>query len=75
MARTLPRLPCYIEGLGLYDRFMRMPDYYLAFCEGAFLDGHISDFQLLPTRNCSKWPLFQESGDLSENRQACASFP
>jgi len=49
-----------VKALGFDDRFMRMWDYYLAFCEGAFLERHISDFQLLLTRNYNPGPLFQE---------------
>ena len=49
-----------VEALGFDDRFIRMWDYYLAFCEGAFLERHISDFQLLLTKNYNPGPLFQE---------------
>ncbi|HKA00434.1 MAG TPA: cyclopropane-fatty-acyl-phospholipid synthase family protein [Candidatus Solibacter sp.] len=33
--------------LGFDDRFVRMWDYYLAYCGGAFLERHISDVQLV----------------------------
>jgi cyclopropane-fatty-acyl-phospholipid synthase len=49
-----------VEALGFDDRFMRMWDYYLAFCEGAFLERHISDFQLLLTKSYNPRALFQE---------------
>lgn len=49
-----------VKVLGFDDRFVRMWDYYLAFCEGAFLERHISDFQLLLTKNYNPGPLFQE---------------
>ncbi len=49
-----------VKALGFDDRFIRMWDYYLAFCEGAFLERHISDFQLLLTKNYNPQPLFQE---------------
>lgn len=39
-----------VRGLGFDDRFLRMWDYYLAYCEGAFLERHISDVQLLFTK-------------------------
>jgi cyclopropane-fatty-acyl-phospholipid synthase len=49
-----------VEALGFDDRFMRMWDYYLAFCEGAFLERHISDIQLLLTKSYNPRALFQE---------------
>ena len=49
-----------VKALGFDDRFIRMWDYYLAFCEGAFLERHISDFQLLLTKNYNPRSLFQE---------------
>jgi cyclopropane-fatty-acyl-phospholipid synthase len=36
-----------VRKLGFDDRFMRMWDYYLAYCGGAFLERHISDVQLM----------------------------
>jgi cyclopropane-fatty-acyl-phospholipid synthase len=49
-----------VKALGFEDRFIRMWDYYLAFCEGAFLERHISDVQLLLTKNYNSRILFQE---------------
>ena len=49
-----------VRALGFDDRFVRMWEYYLAFCEAAFLERHISDFQLLLTKNYSPRSLFQE---------------
>ena len=49
-----------IRRLGFDARFMRMWDYYLASCEGAFLERHIGDFQLLLTKNHSPRKLFGE---------------
>jgi cyclopropane-fatty-acyl-phospholipid synthase len=49
-----------VKGLGFDDRFIRMWDYYLAFCEGAFHERHIGDFQLLLTKNYNPRLLFQE---------------
>jgi hypothetical protein len=51
-----PALP----GLGFDEQFGRMWDYYLAFCEGAFIERHISDFQLVFTRNHNPAPLMDE---------------
>jgi cyclopropane-fatty-acyl-phospholipid synthase len=36
-----------IRALGFDDRFKRLWDMYLRYCEGAFLERHISDVQLL----------------------------
>jgi cyclopropane-fatty-acyl-phospholipid synthase len=49
-----------VRALGFDDRFVRMWDYYLAYCEGAFLERHIGDFQLLLTKNHNPRVLFQE---------------
>ncbi len=49
-----------VRALGFDDRFVRMWDYYLAYCEGAFLERHIGDFQLLLTKNHSPRKLFGE---------------
>jgi cyclopropane-fatty-acyl-phospholipid synthase len=60
-----------VKALGFDDRFVRMWDYYLAFCEGAFRERHISDFQLLLTKNYNPRPLFQQPWRLTQepNRQ------
>jgi cyclopropane-fatty-acyl-phospholipid synthase len=36
-----------VRDLGFDDRFIRMWDYYLAYCEGAFLERYIGDVQLM----------------------------
>jgi cyclopropane-fatty-acyl-phospholipid synthase len=36
-----------VRALGFDERFIRMWDYYLGYCEGAFLERHVSDFQLM----------------------------
>ncbi len=36
-----------IRSLGFDDRFKRLWDMYLGYCEGAFLERHISDVQLI----------------------------
>ena len=36
-----------VRRLGFDERFVRMWDYYLAYCEGAFLERYISDAQLV----------------------------
>lgn len=49
-----------VRAQGFDDRFLRMWDYYLAYCEGAFLERHIGDFQLLLTKTHSPRTLFGE---------------
>jgi cyclopropane-fatty-acyl-phospholipid synthase len=49
-----------VRELGFDDRFIRMWDYYLAYCEGAFLERHVGDFQLLLTKNHNPRTLVQE---------------
>ena len=49
-----------VRALGFDERFIRMWDYYLSYCEGAFLERHIGDFQLLLTKNHSPRTLFGE---------------
>jgi len=39
-----------VNRLGFDDRFCRLWDYYLAYCEGAFRERHISDVQLMLTK-------------------------
>ncbi len=42
-----------VRRLGYDKRFIRMWDFYLAYCEGAFRERYISDFQLLLRKNTS----------------------
>jgi cyclopropane-fatty-acyl-phospholipid synthase len=44
--RFLDRL-AEVRRLGFDERFIRMWDYYLAYCEGAFREGYIGDVQLV----------------------------
>lgn len=60
-----------VRALGFDDRFIRMWDYYLAYCEGAFLERHIGDFQLLLTKNHSPRKLFGEPW----GKEQCANDP
>jgi cyclopropane-fatty-acyl-phospholipid synthase len=50
------------RGLGLDQRFIRMWDLYLAFCEAAFAERHISDVQLLLTRGYHDVPYDGDPG-------------
>jgi cyclopropane-fatty-acyl-phospholipid synthase len=49
-----------VRKLGFDDRFIRMWDFYLAYCEGAFLERHISDFQFLMTKSYAQRALLNE---------------
>jgi cyclopropane-fatty-acyl-phospholipid synthase len=49
-----------VKELGFGERFIRMWDYYLGFCEAAFRERHIGVMQLLLTKNHNPNPLFQE---------------
>ncbi len=55
--RFLDRLP-EVREQGFDDRFVRMWDYYLAYCEGAFREGYIGDVQLVLTKVANPKPLF-----------------
>jgi cyclopropane-fatty-acyl-phospholipid synthase len=43
-----------VRALGFDDRFIRMWDYYLAYCEGGFQERHISDVQIVLAKTHSK---------------------
>lgn len=49
-----------VRALGFDERFCRMWDYYLAYCEGAFRERRISDVQLMLTKNGNPTSLFGE---------------
>ena len=62
-----------VLALGFDQRFLRMWDYYLAYCEGAFLERHISDVQLVLTKVGNPRPLMGEpwgTRDVAELREA-----
>jgi cyclopropane-fatty-acyl-phospholipid synthase len=60
-----------VQGLGFDDKFCRMWDYYLAYCEGAFRERHISDVQLLLTKNAN--PAILHGEPWNQNRESEAS--
>lgn len=62
--RFLARLE-EVRGQGFDDRFIRMWDLYLAYCEVAFRERHIGDVQLLLAKTPSLRPLFDEPGRAS----------
>lgn len=45
-----------VRALGFDDRFIRMWEYYLAYCEGAFLARHVGDVQALLTKPLCRMP-------------------
>src|SRR5208283_1378932 len=49
-----------VRGLGFDDRFARMWDYYLVYCEGAFCERYISDVQLVLSKVTSGARLIYE---------------
>ncbi len=57
--RFLDRLP-EVRQLGFDERFVRMWDYYLAYCEGAFDERYISDVQLVLAKVTSGVHLMKE---------------
>lgn len=59
-----------VRELGFDERFCRMWDYYLAYCEGAFRERRISDVQLMLTKNANPKSLFGEPWtDTTENHK------
>lgn len=55
-----------VRGLGYDERFIRMWDYYLAYCEGAFRARHVGDVQALFVKPMCRFP---SPGD-EESRRA-----
>ncbi len=49
-----------VRRLGFDDRFIRMWDYYLAYCEAAFLERYISDVQLVISKVTNRNSLMNE---------------
>jgi len=45
-----------VRALGLDDRFIRMWEYYLSYCEGAFRARHVGDVQMLLTKPLYRGP-------------------
>ena len=58
-ARFLSRLD-EVRALGYDERFIRMWDLYLAYCEAAFAERHIGNVQLLLTKAGVRHGLFEE---------------
>src|SRR5258707_5783188 len=43
-----------VRKLGFDERFVRMWDYYLAYCEGAFQERHIGDVQIVLAKSAAR---------------------
>jgi cyclopropane-fatty-acyl-phospholipid synthase len=60
-----------VRQLGFDQRFLHMWDYYLAYCEGAFREGYISDVQLVLSKVTRETQLMNEP----EMEPACQERP
>lgn len=49
-----------VRAEGFDERFIRMWDLYLAFCEAAFLERHVGDVQLILTKAANRRVLYLE---------------
>jgi cyclopropane-fatty-acyl-phospholipid synthase len=58
-----------VRALGFDEPFCRTWDYYLAYCEGAFRERHISDVQLMLTKNSNVSSLQGEPWDAERAEQ------
>jgi len=61
-----------VRALGFDDRFLRMWDYYFAYCEAAFLERHIGDAQLLLAKPACR-TLFNEPWVSTHKRTLAAA--
>ena len=61
-----------VRAFGFDERFIRMWDLYLAYCEAAFLERHAGDFQLLLVKNGTPRVLFNEPWEASGDEVAKA---
>jgi len=62
-----------VRGLGFDESFCRMWDYYLAYCEAAFRERHISDVQLMLTKNANPAMLHGEPWGGTDRLEPLAS--
>jgi len=62
-----------VRALGFDEAFCRMWDYYLAYCEGAFRERHISDVQLMLTKNANPAILCGEPWIYADESEAPAT--
>jgi len=52
-----------VRALGFHETFIRMWDYYLAYCEGGFAEGYIGDAQILLTKTAVSKGLVRSAPD------------
>jgi cyclopropane-fatty-acyl-phospholipid synthase len=62
-----------VRQLGFDENFLRMWDYYLAYCEGGFRERYVSDVQLLITKCASPRALYGEPATASARHRAAAT--
>jgi hypothetical protein len=55
-----PPTPPHADAPQRDERFIRMWDYYLAYCEGGFEERHISDVQILLAKTHNRRVLYGE---------------
>jgi cyclopropane-fatty-acyl-phospholipid synthase len=58
-----------VRAQGFDDRFIRMWDLYLAFCEAAFLERHCGDYQLVLIKAANRRVLFDEPWQRTNSRR------
>jgi cyclopropane-fatty-acyl-phospholipid synthase len=54
-----------VRAQGFDERFIRMWDLYLGYCEAAFLDRHIGDYQLVLTKDSNRRVLYGEPWNMT----------
>ena len=59
-----------VRDLGFDERFVRMWDFYLGYCEGAFLERHIGDLQLSLIKTYCQATLLNEPWNLRSNEKS-----
>jgi cyclopropane-fatty-acyl-phospholipid synthase len=70
--RFLARLD-EVRALGYDERFVRMWNLYLAYCEAAFAERHIANYQLLLTRAGVRGRLFDEPREAPVGEELAAA--
>lgn len=64
-----------VRAQGFDERFIRMWDLYLGYCEAAFFDRHIGDVQLLLAKAQNRWNLFGEPWTRVPDERSLRRFP
>ncbi len=58
-----------VYALGFDDDFVRMWEYYLAYCEGAFREGYVGELQLLLKKRGASLELFRKATSVSDRSE------